>query len=514
MSARGSLAGEGKPWLLGALVCALAIATPALAYATDGNPAVVLAPVLAIGLLVLLWRIPLRVPVLVLVFAGLVLENPGDAFACRLWKSPLATVGALLLAHWNTVIPFKPLVFSGFDVALVILFVIAFYRRASGSRIDGPEFIESASPLRFFSGVTIAGALFVEAWGALQGGMDVTSSLWQIQHVAYLPILFFLFERAFRGPRDFPAIAKLVVAAALVRASAAWAIRHFVKPNSIDEMPYATTHTDSMLFAVALCLCLVLFVEFHDRKRLKLAALVIPVLLLGMIANNRRLVWVEVALAGLTFLALAPKRGPVVRTIIRGALVAVPLLCVYLAVGWDSQSGRLFSGARMVRSIIDSKSDASSEWRDWENFNLIYTLKQSPIFGHGYGHRYLEPIPLPRVDYDQEYFLPHNSVLGLWAFGGLVGFTLIWTMLVVAGLFAVRSYKLASRPEDRVAAMIALMMLVIFLAHCYGDLGLGTWDANLLTGLALVVAGKLALTTGAWPSLAHPREREYRPDPG
>lgn len=514
MSVQRSLAGEGFPWLLATLVCALAVLTPVLAYVGDGNPVIALAPLLGIALLLVLWRIPLRVPVLVLVFMGLVLENPGDAFASRLWKSPLATLGALMLAHWNTVIGFKPLVFSGFDLGLVILFVIALYRRAAGSRIDGPEFVQSASPLRFFCAVTIAGAFVMEIWGAAQGGMDVSNSLWQIQHVAYLPVLFFLFDLAFRGPRDFPAIAKTVVAAALVRASAAWAIRHFVHPNSYEDMPCATTHTDSMLFAVALCLCIVLVIEYHDRRRIRLAAFVMPVLLLGMIANNRRLVWVEVALAMLLLLALAPRRGKFVRNVMRGALVVLPAFFVYLAAGWDSQSGRLFSIPRMVRSIIDSKSDASSEWRDWENFNLVYTLQQSPVIGRGFGHPFLEPLKLPHVDYDQEYFLPHNSILGLWAQGGVFGFTLLWTMLVVATLLAVRSYKLATRPEDRVAALVAVMMMVIFLAHCYGDLGLGTWDANLLTALALVIAGKLALTTGAWPALAQPRAGEYRAQPG
>jgi O-antigen ligase len=514
VSVRRSLAGEGFPWLLAGLVCALALLTPFLAYAGNGSLVVALAPLLAIGLLVVLWRIPLRIPVLVLVFAGLVLENPGDGFACGLYSSPLAPLGALLLAHWNTILGFKPLVFSGFDLALVVLFVIALYRRASGSRIDGPEFVESASPLRFFAGVTVAAAFILELWGAVHGGMDFSNSLWQVQHVAYLPILFLLFDLAFRGPRDFPAIAKVVVAAALVRAAVAWGIRHFVRPNSYEAMPHATTHTDSMLFALALCLCIVLLVEFHDRKRIKMSVFVVPVLVLGMIANNRRLVWVEVALALLVLIALVPRRGRFVRAVMRVALVGIPLFFVYLTAGWDSQSGRLFSAARMVRSVIDSKTDASSEWRDWENFNLVFTLKQNPLLGSGYGHPFLEAIPLPKVNYDQEYFLPHNSVLGLWAYGGVVGFTLLWTLIVVAALFAVRSYKLATLREDRVAAMLALMMMVIFLAHCYGDLGLGTWHANLLTGLALVVAGKLALTTGAWPALAQRRTAEYRADLG
>jgi hypothetical protein len=95
-------------------------------------------------------------------------------------------------------------------------------------------------------------------------------------------------------------------------------------------------------------------------------------------------------------------------------------------------------------------------------------------------------------------------VLGLWAFGGVVGFSLLWTMLAVTMFFAARCYKLASRPIDRVAALSAMMMIVVYMAHCYGDLGYGAWASVFMMAVVLWVVGKLALTTGAWPSKVTP----------
>jgi len=59
--------------------------------------------------------------------------------------------------------------------------------------------------------------------------------------------------------------------------------------------------------------------------------------------------------------------------------------------------------------------DASTRWRDWENYDLVVTFKQNPLFGSGFGHPYVEAIKLPDItkSYELEPYIPHNSVLGL-----------------------------------------------------------------------------------------------------
>jgi O-antigen ligase len=480
------------------LVGLFALVTIAGVVVSDGNLVVAVAPVAVVGFIYLLWHVPLRYPAIALLFLGLTLENPGDDTASGLWKSPLYPVGALLLGHWNLTFPVKALFFSGMDLLLVFFFAITLHRRLTRSPIDRVGFVETASPMRFFSALTIFGAFVLEGWGILRGGMDFDSSLWQVQRIIYLPLLFFLFHYALRGPRDQAAVGKAIILAACVRAIAAWCIRQFVTPNSIERMPTATSHPDSMLFAGAFCLCVVLFIEIPSRKHALLGAVVLPILTIGMIANNRRLAWVEVAL-GLVVLFFVMPMTRMKRRIVRWALIVAPVLLLYVMIGWD-KTGGLFRGAQTIRSIIDSKSDASTEWRDWENYDLVVTLKSSPIFGVGYGHPYLDQVKLPDVDYKLEHFLPHNSILGLWAYGGLIGFSLLWMLIVVGAFFAARTYKLATRPLDRAAALAATMMLAIYLAHCYGDLALGTWASVFLVAAALSVVGKLALTTGAWPS--------------
>jgi hypothetical protein len=471
----------------------------------NGDTRLAVAPALGFAALYAAWKLPLRWPLLITTFLALTLENPSDQPACGQWKSPLYQLGALLLVHLNVTLPQKALVFSGLDVILACLFVIAARRALRGSRIDGPGGAESAGPIGMFAGLSLAGAAWMWAYGMVRGDADVASSLWQVQRVAYLPVLAFLFQVACRRPADTAALGKVIVSAACLKAALALYIRATVAPPPGEtSLLYATTHADSMLFSVAFCLVLALLIHRHGGKRLVLVAFVLPLLIVGMVANGRRLAWVELAAGVATVLALTPWSFAK-RTAVRGAIAGSPLLLAYAMVGWNSGSA-LFQPVRTLRSLVDSEADPSTLWRDLENYNLFFTLRHNPLFGTGYGHGYIEVIALPDVssEYALYRFLPHNSILGLWAYGGLVGFTALWAMVVVGLFVGARAYRYAVTVEDRTAALTAVSILVVYLVYCYGDLGLGTWTSVFTVAPAFAVANKLAVSTGAWPSRARP----------
>ena len=143
-------------------------------------------------------------------------------------------------------------------------------------------------------------------------------------------------------------------------------------------------------------------------------------------------------------------------------------------------------------------------WRDLENYDLFFTLRHQPLLGAGYGHGYTEVVSLPDISgaYALERVIPHNSILGLWAFGGLVGFTALWTMVLVGLFLAARAYRHAETSDDRTVTLTAAAVVAVYLAYCYGDLGLGTWTSVFTVAPAFAVASRLAVTTGAWPSRA------------
>jgi O-antigen ligase len=477
--------------------------TVACVLAGDGDVIVALTPALVLAGFYAAWKLPLRWSLLATTFLALTLENPADQPACGQWKSPFYEVGAALLVHLNVTLPHKVLVFSGLDLILAFLFAVAAVRTVTGSRIDDHDCRVAGGPIGFFAGASLAATAWMWVYGVARGDADVASSLWQVQRVAYLPLLVFLFLLAFRTTSDAAALGKVVVAAACIKASLAIYIRVTVPPPPGEPtLLYATSHADSMLFAVAFCSILALLIHRHGGKRRYLVAAVLPLLIAGMVANGRRLAWVELAAGVATLVTLTPWSAAK-RATLRAAVAGSPLALAYAVAGWGSDS-TLFQPVHTLRTVVDSKADPSTMWRDLENYDLFYTLRHSPLLGTGYGHGYDEIVWLPDVSnsYALYRFLPHNSILGLWAYGGIVGFTALWAMLVVGLFLAARAYRFATTVDDRTVALTAVSIVVVYLVYCYGDLGLGTWTSVFTVAPALAVASRLAVATGAWPSTA------------
>src|SRR5882762_3692581 len=106
--------------------------------------------------------------------------------------------------------------------------------------------------------------------------------LWQAHQLAFIPLLFFLFAAALRGRADHAALAKLVVGAALIKAALACWVRwglHFAK----TEVPTATSHQDSLLFAVACAILISQLWEDPRRESLRTLLYCAPLLLAGMV---------------------------------------------------------------------------------------------------------------------------------------------------------------------------------------------------------------------------------------
>ena len=504
-----------KAVALPALFLLLVGSTLACILLGNGDVILALTPALVLGGFYAAWRLPLRWPLLVTTFLALTLENPSDIPACGQWKSPFYEVGAALLVHLNVTIPIKPLIFSGLDIILAYLFLVAAVRYLRSSRIDGPPDAEAAGPIGPFAALSLAGAAWMWVYGMLRGDADVANSLWQVQRVVYLPLLVFLFRMAFRRAGDPAALGKLIVSAASLKALLAIYIRATVAPPPGELfLQYATSHADSMLFAVAFCATVALVIHRRSGKRAFLAAVVLPLLVAGMVANGRRLAWVELA-AGVAVLVTLTPWSTAKRTIARGAIAASPLFFAYAAAGWSSGSA-VFQPVHTLRSIIDSKADPSTLWRDLENYDLFYTLRHHAVLGTGYGHGYDEIVWLPDVsrNYALYRFLPHNSILGLWAYGGIVGFTALWTVIVVGLFLAARAYRHAVTVDDRTVTLTAVSTIVVYLVYCYGDLGLGTWTSVFMVAPAFAIASKLAVKTGAWPSRVPARQPVAEPARG
>jgi hypothetical protein len=470
---------------------------------------------LAVGALVIVLaiymmsKVPIRTSLMVLGFCALTLENPAELPAAGLYKTPFFMVGAAMLNHLNNPTGFSWMSFSGMDIALVSLLIISWYRRSRGSKIDSAGRTPTPVPLVKLAYLSLAGTAYVELSGLLRGG-NFSMSLWQIDKVMYLPIIFLLWQQGLRGSKDLPGLARVLLAAATVRACLAiYVSRTVVMPNDPKGegiLPYATSHHDSILFAAAATLLMALVIQRAGRWAPKLAIVLLPILIGGMLANNRRMVWVQIGIVFITLFFVTPPNATK-RKLKKIAWALSPLVALYIMVGWNSPTG-VFKPVATIRSVVEPATDASSMTREIENYNLMYTLKQYPILGTGYGNGYWEIVPLPPMGYPLERYCPHNSLLGLWVYSGLIGYTMM-TLLWAAGVFfGMRALSAAKAPIDRAAALLGFGTVLIYLVQCWGDIGLGSWTGVFITSAGIAVAGKLAVATGAWSAERAPSRSE------
>jgi hypothetical protein len=480
--------------LITALLAFGSVGTIAAILLGNGNIFIAIAPIAFAVAAALVWFLPLRVPIFVLIFLGLTIDSAEGP-----WLSPLTPLGTLLHVNLATAIPGSGIPLPGVAIIIIALVLVHLHRRISASRIDQRTAAPTARVQVQAVAVSVLAILGLCALG-FRGGGDMKMAKIQVQ--AYLLVLTigYLSSATLRGLPDYRIIGRIVLVAACIKSLIALYVKYVFAP----EADFATAHGDSLLFACATALLVVRFAEQPVRRNFLTCLLLLPLLAGGMAANDRRLVWVQV-LAALGTYALMSGRSRIKRFWVRGLLLAFPLILLYITVGWNSSS-EIFSPLKTLRSVGDSEIDASTMYRDLENYNLLLTLRYNMVVGSGFGHPFAEEVKLPNISFFHEYrFMPHNSILGLWAFCGPIGFSGLTASLVVAIYLAARSYRSAGPPDERVSAVMVIMMIEIYMIHCWGDIGFSERRSVYLVGPALAIAGQLAISTGAWRR--HPGSR-------
>ena len=210
-------------------------------------------------------------------------------------------------------------------------------------------------------------------------------------------------------------------------------------------------------------------------------------------------------------------RGWARRVVNRLLLVTGPIALLYIVIGWGRPEPA-FAPLRAFATAT-SYSDSSTLAREEENRNLLYTLSttSNPLTGTGWGMPYRK-VTSVYANYGGDFwwqyeYLPHNSLLGVAVFGGLLGITGIWLVVPVAAFLAARGYRGATRPADGAASMAALAILPAYGVQCYGDIGFQSLTCSLLLGAAMAAAATVYARVAVRTDAAKGRSRRARHTP-
>lgn len=407
------------------------------------------------------------------------------------WNPPLLPVYRFMTAQ-------LPIRMSGLELCYMGLFAIAIIRGLLGIRID-TEKRQSTSRLLYLALLTIfGGIIWLEVRGILRGYADVRQTLWQFHGLVWLAGLPMFLASSTRDAREARIYAYMFTGAAM--AKIAWGVYLFatvawpygVAPESM------TGHEDSIMYVM----CLFFWISAAVHKPSKAAVWRLLFfggwILYGMALNNRRIAYVGLGVGLLTLYLLL--KGPMKRAATKNMLRALPFIVVYLAIGANRPRG-IFKPASMIMSVGKQK-DASSQTRDIENFNLIQTLRPHMFAGSGWGYEYNEVVKADDISkfFPQYRYIAHNSILWLVSIGGMIGFAILWIPFSVAMFMGMRAYRMADDWQDKVAASTAVAVMGMFIVQAWGDMGTQGMLCGQVIATALMVIGKLAYSTGAWPT--------------
>jgi hypothetical protein len=480
-----------RPWALAAGLTLLSLAS-ALALATaDGNWVAALLPLLCTATVWAVLTLPLKWPFLALLFAAITTDDPSDRAYVGRWHSPLFAIGRELFTNvaW----------FTGFELSLLALGAVMWARRIRATRLD-PLAHQAPRPLRHALFVSLVTVVALIALGLARGG-ELRQALWQFRFLVMLPIMSLLALYALDFPRDLKPLLVVLLVGSLIKGGLGIYFMEAIAPTLAHFPPHTSGHNDTMLLVTAVVVPLALLWERPTRARLVLLLLWVPVVALAIRYNDRRIAYVDLA-ACLVAIFLVSPRHRVKRFVMQGLVVLVPVLTLYLAVGWNRETGRVFAMAQTVRSLISpvegSKTESSNVERDIENYNLITSWKPNSVFGQGFGHAFTEF--LPSNDFSQSNYghVGHNSLLWLLWIGGIAGFTGLLLYVGVALFFFGRTLPRTTAPDERSALLVAMSILIIFLNQCFGDMGTQSIEIAFFVAVAVAIIGRLATRRHAW----------------
>jgi O-antigen ligase len=457
--------------------CALAIAYATLIVATDGSP-LLLAP-LAVTLVV--GAIVLRpVSGLYLLFAAGLLFEQFEIIGV----SPI-TAQTRIFQNISGYTPI-PLRLSIADLLLVLTLASWGLRRLAHR--DGFRAGPLAKAVLLYLGAFGVGTVI----GVVRGGdWDPSATLAELRGPVYVGVLYFLTADLVRQRSQLIAIASAFVGLVAVKAFQG-IVNYFTSPGNLEAV---TAHEDVIFFNVALALAVVAVVA-GIRTKVSFAILgVTPLILLAELFTERRagFIGLGVVLIALVvlFLIRDPRRG--LAMILIGGLA----VSAYVPLFWG-ESGPIAEPIRALRAALDDpdvtvRDQLSDKWRDYENSNIAYTMRQLPLTGVGLGQEYLfrEEPPHPPTSFAYWRLITHNAVLWLWLKAGPLGAFALWFLVMRVLLTGSALWERLRDPNLLLVATMPIALTMCQIVFSSVELGLTYSRTMIVLGITLGLAAPL-----------------------
>ena len=329
-------------------------------------------------------------------------------------------------------------------------------------------------------------------WGIVNHG-DWKVALWIVRPVAYFLFFSFLTFQFFRKPKYAAIIIGIIIVLTTVK-SFQMIVRKFlsgIPPGSVEA--YGSHEDTSFALYTAWLWVTGLFLDFPKLLRRALAA-VIPIIVLGVVVNDRR-INIATGIVGCVLILLLQSRPAVMRRA-RLLLIMGSFAFMYLLVGWFGPTNAITQPVKGIKEgvmaeIRGENTDPSSWYRKVERYNLKHTIKANPILGTGLGVRYMQLIKLDQLSFGYAVYISHNQVLLVMSATGLIGF-LIFNIFFATLMTQLTIYwRVIDVDWQRATALVGLISVMNWLVVGYYDMQLFFFRNSIFMGVVVAVPAAL-----------------------
>ena len=435
--------------------------------------------VVAVALVVALWRRPELSPVVILVAALTIEQFPfttGQPGAMGPGVTPSDFTDRLPLFHGLGGVHVSPA-----DVLVLTLLLIWLLKRGTSQTVA-----VTRSPLTYAIGaLLVAVGVGVVVGQAHHGALR--TSFTEVRPYFYLAVAY-LVATVFATRLEILRLAMwaLVLGSGFKAAQALYSFLHV--RNQIPRPDFIVGHEEALFFALFVILTLSLWL-FQIPGRLRTTAtMLLPLVFMADLVNTRRAAWLIlggalIALTVVTMVAVPARRHFMVRTL---AVVTV-ISAFYFPAYWN-HTGALAGPARAVKSAVspNTRDESSDVYRVKENENLKFNIREGGVLGRGFG------LPIEDVSGIQNIskidplilYIPHNGVFYIFMRMGLLGAIAFWSLLGIAIITGCRLVRSRNREVALFGALLACA-LVGYALEGYNDQGFFMYRIAFVIGTLL-----------------------------
>jgi hypothetical protein len=311
--------------------------------------------------------------------------------------------------------------------------------------------------------------------------------LWEVRPFFYLAFMYTIAASVLTTRKALRAILWTLVLG--IGFKAIQGVYIWYKARHLTPRPEAIlSHEEAFFFALFIFLTLALYV-FNFRGALRRTATVLlPVVMFANLANDRRNSWAVLSLGLIAMLAATygclPERRPIV---LRLTLLLLVASAAYFPAFWNKQN-TIAQPARAVHSAVkpNPRDLSSNLYRDQENANLLYNIRQSHSLGKGFGVPINYALPIVDISGTDPLiaYVPHDGVFYIWMRLGLLGEAIFLSMIGIAIYRTVQLMRTTEALFQTIGA-VTLTGLVAYVVQGYNDMGFSFFRIALCMGILL-----------------------------